>query len=298
MNKVEYSLQTYLPGKNWTITQPQDGAHKKSYIAQCEEVKVFLKFDVPAELLKRLGEIGVGPQVVASGSIDEETYVLQNYLAGNYPDGRWLANHLPLLAQVIKRYHTDRQLTLLLKEKFPISYAEHLRLDLEQLEKRFFALNGEILHTPEIALAFHTLQTQAQNLQSTTLVPVHADPNTKNMLVVSSALYLLDWDEIALSDPLRDIGLVLWWYIPPQKWPEFFAAYDLQPDEKHLTKIYWWCARTSFSVALWLAERGYDCWPFLQDFLAAIKGEDNPHAVFRRNQLSIWNETGCYRCYL
>lgn len=281
MSKVEQILHKHFPGRSWTITRPQDGAHKKSYIAQCEEVKVFLKFDVPVRLLKRLGEIGVAPQVVASRNTDEEIYVLQSYLVGNYPHWRWLANHLPLLAQIIKRYHTDQQLTLLLKKEFPANYDEHLRLDLEQLEQRFLGVEQALLHTSEITLAFHTLRTQAQYLQPAALVPVHADPNTKNMLVVGNALYLVDWDEIALSDPLRDIGLVLWWYIPPQKWPEFFAAYGLQLDESHLAKIFWWCARTSFAVALWLTERGYDCQPFLQDFLAAIQGKENPHAVFR-----------------
>lgn len=281
MNKAEQILQKHFPGKKWTITQSQDGAHKKSYIAQHEGAKIFLKFDVPVALLKRLGEIGITPQLVASGEMDGVAYVLQNYLVGNYPDWKWLANHLPLLAQAIKRYHSDYQLTRLLTERFPASYDEHLRRDLEQLERRFLALDEAPLHTSEITLAFHTLQTQARNLQPTALVPVHADPNTKNMLVAGNSLYLIDWDEIALSDPLRDVGLILWWYIPPQQWPEFFAAYDLQLDESHLARIFWWCARTSFAVALWLAERGYDCQPFLQDFLAAIEGKENPHAVFR-----------------
>lgn len=280
MNKVEHILQKHFPGKTWTITQSRDGAHRKSYIVQCEETKLFLKFGAPVMLLNRLGEIGITPQLIASGEMDGEAYVLQNYLVGNYPDWKWLTDHLPLLAQAIKLYHRDEQLTLLLTKKFPASYDEHLRLDLEQLEQRFLALDKALLHTSEITQAFRALQTQARRLQPTALVPVHADPNTSNMLVVGSAFYLVDWDEITLSDPLRDIGLILWWYIPPRKWPEFFAAYDLQLDESHLARIFWWCARTSFAVALWLAEHGYDYQPFLQDFLAAIKGGDNPHAVF------------------
>lgn len=281
MNKIEQILQTHFPGQKWTITRSQDGAHKKSYIAQSEGTKIFLKFDAPADLLQRLGELGVAPQLVASGEIDGAAYVLQNYLEGIYPDWMWLTNHLPLLAQMIKCYHTDYRLTQLLAVKSPASYDEHLWLDLRQLEQRFLALDKALLHTSEIAPTFHTLQTQASNLQPTALVPVHTDPNTSNMLIVSNTLYLVDWDEIALSDPLRDIGLVLWWYIPPRKWPEFFAAYGLQLDDSHRAKIFWWCARTSFAVALWLAERGYDCRPFLQDFLAAIQGKENPHAVFQ-----------------
>jgi aminoglycoside phosphotransferase (APT) family kinase protein len=281
MEKVEHILQKHFPKANWTVTKPQDGLQKKCYIAQSEELKVFIKFDVPIALLRRLGQIGVAPQVIGSGSIGEESYAVQKYLSGIYPDWQWLANHLSLLAQLMRRYHTDWQLTALVAAKTVASYKDHLQMDLEQLEQRLHSLDGGLLHTPEITLAFHTLQAQARTLQPTELVPVHADPNTRNMLVAGEALYLIDWDEIALSDPLRDIGPILWWYIPPQKWPEFFTAYGLELDESLREKIHWWSARISFAVALWCAERNYDCQSFVQDFLAAVTRGDNPHAAFQ-----------------
>ena len=80
---------------------------------------------------------------------------------------------------------------------------------------------------------------------------------------------------------MRDIGLVLWWYVAPRQWPDFFQSYSGALDGASIEKIFWWTARTSFAVALWHVAHSYDCRPFLQDFLAALAQQDNPHAVFQ-----------------
>ncbi|MEO8970581.1 MAG: hypothetical protein ABI406_03155 [Ktedonobacteraceae bacterium] len=94
-------------------------------------------------------------------------------------------------------------------------------------------------------------------------------------------MHMVDWDEIELSDPMRDAGQLLWWYGARQQWNEFFAAYGLQLNEALIERIHWWAARTSFAIALWHVEHAYNCTSFLMDFVAAIHGESNPHAVFR-----------------
>ncbi len=129
------------------------------------------------------------------------------------------------------------------------------------------------------------LKAQAQSLQPVKLVPVHPDPNTKNMLLVGNVLHTVDWDDIILSDPMRDAGQLLWWYVARKQWDEFFAAYSLPLDGALMRRIYWWAARTSFAIALWHVEHSHDCMPFLKDFVAAIHGEGNPHAVFREPHL-------------
>ena len=91
---------------------------------------------------------------------------------------------------------------------------------------------------------------------------------------------MVDWDDMQLSDPMRDVGLLLWWYVAPHQWNEFFEAYGLELDNKLIERIYWWAARTSFAVALWHVEHQYDCRGFLADFLAAVNMKSNPHAVF------------------
>lgn len=152
--------------------------------------------------------------------------------------------------------------------------------NLATLENQFVALHAEELHAPNIVSAFEKLKAQSKRLQAVPLVPVHPDPNTKNILLTNDSLLMVDWDDIQLSDPMRDAGQLLWWYVAQHQWHEFFEAYGVMMDDGLVERIYWWAARTSFAIALWHVEHGYDCRAFLLDFLTATNMESNPHAVF------------------
>lgn len=277
---VESILQNHFHTSDWLIAPPADGQQKACFIAQHGSERVFIKLDVPFAPLQRLGAIGAAPRVIASGMLDGNSYVVQEYITGSYPGWRWFADHLPMLAAFIKRYHSDQPLTSLLAAHMPTGYAEHVSRDLAALENQFLSLHAEELHAPSIVSAFETLKARSKRLPVVSLVPVHPDPNTKNILLTVDSLLMVDWDEIQLSDPMRDAGLLLWWYVAPDQWHEFFEAYGLTRDDALFERIYWWAARTSFAIALWHVEHGYDCRAFLDDFRAAMNMESNPHAVF------------------
>ena len=278
--QVRNILQRHFSAIDWLITPPKDGQQKACFIAQHGTERLFVKFDVPVAALQRLDEIRAAPRVIASGTLDSKSYVVQEYIAGSYPDWRWFAHHLPILAAFIKRYHSDQPLASLLAVNGPTSYVEQVTRDLATLEKQFISLHAEELHVPKVISAFEKLKARSQHLQAVPLVPVHPDPNTKNILLIGDALLMVDWDDVQLSDPMRDAGQLLWWYVAQHQWHEFFDAYGVTINDKLIERIYWWAARTSFAIALWHVEHGYDCRAFLLDFLAAINLKSNPHAVF------------------
>jgi Phosphotransferase enzyme family len=277
MDKVTHILQREFRIAEWTIASPEDGQQKACFVAQSRKQKVFVKFDVPIAPLLRLGEIGVAPPVLASGTEDGIPYVVQEYITGNYPDRQWFAEHLSILATFIRRYHADAQLAALLAREASTNYAEHLALDIADLEAQFTSLALDVLHTPEITIAFAALKAQAIHLQPVALVPIHADPNTKNILLLADKMLMVDWDDIRLSDPMQDIGLLLWWYVLRDRWQDFFQNYGLPMDEHLTDRMFWWAARSSFAIALWHVEHHYDCASFLKDFIAAMRKERNPH---------------------
>jgi Phosphotransferase enzyme family len=281
MEKIRSILKTHFHNNYWTISRPEDGLQKECYTARSGDLAVFIKFDVPTAPLRRLGEIGVAPRLLANGVLDDKTYVIQEYIAGTYPNWQWFAHNLPWLAAFIKRYHSDQELAVMLAEGQDTDYQEHITAEIADLEIQFRSLNANELREPTIVTAFELLKVQAQKLQPVKLVPVHADPNTKNMLLMGDTLYMVDWDDIKLSDPLRDAGQLLWWYVAKRQWGDFFAAYGLPLNEALVERIYWWVARTSLAIALWHVAHARAGTPFLQDFVAALHGESNPHAVFR-----------------
>ncbi len=115
-------LQKHFHVTDWLITTPEDGQQKACFVAQRGTARVFIKLNVPIAALQRLGEIEVAPRVIASGTINGVSYVVQDYITGNYPDWRWFADHLPTLAAFIKRYHTDQSLASLLAANTQTSY--------------------------------------------------------------------------------------------------------------------------------------------------------------------------------
>jgi thiamine kinase-like enzyme len=114
---------------------------------------------------------------------------------------------------------------------------------------------------------------------SSVLAPVHCDPNSKNFLLSHDRVYLVDWDEATLSDPMRDIGPLLWWYLPRLQWSEFLGHYGTEMSSEMEGRVYWWAAHRSISVALWIAQHSMESAridDFLTDFVAAASGADNP----------------------
>src|SRR5438128_2215244 len=132
---VRSILQYHFQTPDWVISRPQDGQQKACFIARHAEQQVFIKLDAPIAALQRLGEIGAAPRVLASRVADGVPYVVQDYIVGSYPDWHWFANHLPVLARFLRRYHTDESLTALLSVNTITGYAEHIAFDLAALEK-------------------------------------------------------------------------------------------------------------------------------------------------------------------
>ena len=116
------------------------------------------------------------------------------------------------------------------------------------------------------------------------LVLTHGDPNTSNLILGGhDRLYLVDWDDACLSDPMRDIGPLLWWYVRPDRWNVALAATELGHPDDVRSGVHRWAAIRSFEVAEWLRSRGSskEADQFAGDGDAAQSGLDNPRAWWR-----------------
>ena len=54
------------------------------------------------------------------------------------------------------------------------------------------------------------------------------------------------------------MGPLLWWYVPPDRWPEFFRHYGAELDSAVRDRLFWWTAEESLDVALSLCGEGYE----------------------------------------
>jgi hypothetical protein len=276
-------LRRALPPADWRITRPSHGQQKECYIAHSHDQAVFLKFDgAPAAIVKRLSDLGIAPTVLASGQLDGRPYVIQDYLTGTHPtDWRWFGEHLPLLAETTQRYQTDARLRQLLAQDRPArDYHAYLEADLTDLAQHLTGLTLNRSLGTELRAALAALRQQATRLQPAVLAPVHGDPNMLNFILTRDQLFLVDWDEIRLSDPLHEIGQWLCWYVDKAQWPVFFTHYGQELDQPLVDRLFWWAARASFANAVWHLSRQYPYEVFVRDCWAALRQRMVPHQVF------------------
>jgi aminoglycoside phosphotransferase (APT) family kinase protein len=272
-------LTSHFPGRDWALRTSTEGMSSKSYIATGGDLQLFIKINADTTALRHVAELGIAPRVLAEGTQDGSRYVVQEFLHGTHPDRPWFSRHLPELANLIQVYHLDQGLAALLGKGQTLAYQEHLDGRLNELGVQLASLEASS-HKAELTPLLAELRDQARTFESAGLVPTHADPNNNNFLLVGDKIYLLDWDGVSLSDPIRDVGPMLWWYVPAETWPEFFAAFHVEWSKQIEHKVYWWAAWQSCWVALLFATAGYpeSAEPFIIDFRAALHGQPNPHA--------------------
>jgi len=276
MHTIEPILMHHFAPQVWCIQTPPAGVQKESYIAESDQHKVFVKFDVNAHPWHRLAAIGVTPPVLFTGTYAGRPYIIQAFAEGTYPDRPWFATHVALLASVMRAYHTDDELTAALAT--PSSYAAHIHHEVVLLERALATASPTPFHTAHMQQAFEVFKTQASQLQPVPLMPTHPDPSPVNMLVRNDTITLIDWDDVLRSDPMRDMGLVVWWYLTPQQWQAFGDAYGTALDQD---RLFWWVAKRSLELALWLDVRhAHDgAHAFLEDFHRALHHQANPHVA-------------------
>lgn len=278
MTLVKPILAQHYPDELWRVTRPAAGLQKETYVAESTQHKVFLKFDTDTPAWQRLAEIGVAPPLLHQGRCEGRPYIIQQFVEGTHPDRAWLARNADLLARVVNRYHHDRPLREMLSVTHAGSYTQHVQREVTALESALSAASAPMFGGERLRRAFQQFGEQAGQLRPAPLVPVHPDPSSANMLVTDQGLILVDWDDLLLSDPMRDAGLLVWWYLPEKKWQRFFEAYGATVDRD---KICWWVARRSLEVALWFDGRQAHkpARSFLEDFYRAVDGQSNPQSA-------------------
>lgn len=276
-NEVIDILQKTFHSSNWIIQKTKHGLSKETFKVSNDKKMYFVKFDVNIPPLVRVVELGIAPKIVVTGTCKNKTYIIQEFIDGYYPSRNWFNVNLKKLAEFIKIYHSDRMLFDILKKDSEIDYKMNVQSSLKFVEKELEKVK-EIIKPDQIKNDLEKLISQSNNLIPVELTPIHTDPNYKNFLLFENKLYMLDWDDVRLSDPVRDIAPLLWWYVEKEKWQEFFKNFGLDLNDDLLNRIYWWMARQSLTIAIFFAKKKDENQVnnYLADFKSALNRDTNP----------------------
>lgn len=246
---TESYVHAVLDGRGWQISDVR-GSMGKTRLAERGDEAVAVKLvDTPLEIMTRLAEIDVTPPVLMSGVHEGSRYVVQQAISGPYPDHAWFANNLTRWADLVGRYLNDDPLRRMLAAEqgfWRLAVPDALTMINSQPAPRSPALRD-----PDLQTYLERWRQQATEMVQLPLHPVHPDPHWHNYVIAKDRPYLLDWEHIDLSDPIRDVGLQIWGFIRRGEWPVFLHRVGIVHDEGVELAIYWWAGFKMIMNAWW-----------------------------------------------
>ena len=266
-DSIQAALGRLLGGEGWAVT-PLGGSTGRAILATGPQT-VVVRLEARADVAARLDRLGVGPRVLAASDAGGRPFVVHEHVAGEAPSPGWIAAHASDVASLIDRYARDPVLAELAEPLTPGELARQLT----------DGAAGVALSAAERDIV-EGVVASAASVPDVPLGASHGDPNGSNIIVAGDRLLLVDWDDLRRADPLRDLGQVAWWYLPPAGWPAFMAAAGLGWDPGVEARLFWWVAAESVDVALRLLPGNPDAaTSFFGDARAALDGHANPRRV-------------------
>jgi len=281
--EVHDFLQKHFLSNHWEFALP-NGSGNETYFAYGNEHAYFVKLGVQITRYQAMASLGLTPQVLVSGNLEDGTSILiQPFISGKKLSRKDYRIHLEQIAAMINKTHHSAEIKRILPEIASDLYSVVGLESLTRIQQRWEHYKAQV---PEVAdFVDESLADLAQIVQSFTgtgLVASHNDICNDNWLVSPEGqLYLIDLESMTLDDPASDIGATLWWYYPPKLRQRFLEIVGYASDEPFRDRMRVRIAMHCLSILLPRAQSfdRFDSNAFgrsLIDFRAILAGRENP----------------------
>lgn len=282
--EVTAFLRAALEDGAWTLALPPGGSGHETYVARAGDRRVFVKLGAHVSRVRVLARRGLTPEVLAAGTLSDGTAILaQPYLASRMPSQHDFRARLDQFAAAVRTLHECAEVRASLPPVPSEDYRDAAWRELTNLRGRWEAWRADIPAGAEVVEeGLARLAHEIATFSGSGLVASHNDPCNGNWLVTADGrVYLLDLESMALDDPARDLGALLWWYYPPPLRPRFLRAVGRPREERLAQRMRVRMAMHCLHIALPRAH-SYDtfraAWfaQCLEDFRAVLDGRENP----------------------
>lgn len=281
--EVQAFLQQHFSNQSWELTLPK-GTGNETYFARCNQRTYFVKLGVQAIRYQVVASIGLTPQVLALGFLEDGTSIIvQPYIAGKKPSRRHYHIYLEQFALAISQIHHSAEVKQVLPKVSSNLYRVAGLESLAHIQQKWERQRTKV---PEVAdfieESLDYLRQQVIGFQGAGLVASHNDICNANWLVSTDGrLYLIDLDSMSTDDPAVDIGATLWWYYPPKLWKSFLSKAGYIDDTTFERRMQVRMAMHCLNITL-PREQSFDEFnpasfaEALADFRAVLAGKENP----------------------
>jgi thiamine kinase-like enzyme len=237
-------------GNEWEIS-PAGGLTGDAYLAAKKSERLFLKRN-SSPFLAVLSAEEIVPKLVWTKRMENgDVLTAQEWVEGRELKPSEMREQQ--VAELIRKIHDSQELLYMLMRlgKSPLT----ADVQFNMVKERLVTLN--------LAGRFQEIRTSLQYLEKLLQVtdeqkPVvcHGDLNHNNLLLTNeNNLYLVDWDNARIADPVIDYGMVLKWYIPKAEWNSWLKNYGVTNDTNLYERMYWYLILDTLHYISWHSER-------------------------------------------
>jgi len=243
VKKLEHIL-----GLEWDIT-PAGGATGEAFLARHEDTTLFLKRN-SSPFLAVLSAEGIVPKLYWTKRLENgDVITAQQWLKGrDLKPGDMIHSQV---AKLLNKIHQSKPLLSMLRRlgKSPI-LPENM---LNELKNK---IDDDLRKNPIIKKTVAILERDVHDIYSDDWVVCHTDVNHNNFILSDdNELYLIDWDNAMIGDRAIDIGLVLHWYIPKDRWMEWLGHYGIEMNPSLEKRMKWYVLLQTISLVQWYKDR-------------------------------------------
>ena len=219
---------------DWELKTPL-GATGQAFMGVKDEERLFFKLNT-SPFVAALSAEGIAPRLKwAQRTIDGDILTAQEWHDGRLLTPCDMMNSAVI--ELVKYIHCSDHLLNLLekihpKKTYPIDFIDDYfkGLPVALMNHQFF---NEVIDFLENDLdeAFYNVD----------YVVCHGDLHHLNFLESTSEhLYLVDWEDVKIADPLSDVTFLLCQYFPPSQWSKWFAAYGEIMGDNFYKRVQWY----------------------------------------------------------
>lgn len=220
--------------EDWQL-HPIGGNTGQAYMGVKSNEKVFLKRNT-SPFIAALSASGITPKLRWT----QRTYSGDILTAQDWTEGDLLTKESMADTEVIKLIKDIHESTYLLNM---LRFVEgNVCRPLDLIDLYFNDLAPSLQNHQFFNQVIHDLEDSIDDdFYSVDYVVCHGDLNHNNFLVAADKqLYLVDWDNVRVADPLSDITLLLVQYFQPSEWMDWFDAYDFTVTDSFYKRVRWY----------------------------------------------------------
>lgn len=237
-------------GKDWELT-PAGGLTGDAYIATKENRKLFIKRN-SSPFLAVLSAVGIVPKLIWTKRMENgDVVTAQEWLEGRDLTPKDMQSSQ--VSDLLKKIHQSPELVHMLMRlgKKPVTSDDRLEDIKRRLHRR-----GLMNQYEDISIALEYLVKLLPATRNQQLVVCHCDLNHNNLLMSNSGeIFIVDWDNATIADPVTDFGYLLKWYIPQEEWDDWLKNYGLIRHDYLYERMYWYLLLDTLDYISWHRER-------------------------------------------